>query len=240
MEKYFQYLVKYRSFGNKYSSGIAVATLLVAVVGATFAYFTATNESTGSGGSEANVQTAETSGISLSIEPATATNPDTLYPGGYLVSAAQVKATKDGDKDYTVTYTLNFEVDAHNLSADSKVKYSLYRTKSLVSNPVTDCTLETSENATEGGNKVHMTNCAVSGDLGAAKVAGTEIIGGTAKQSLTWNETEGVSTDDETGYYYYLLVEFVDNEEAQDDDQGKQITAKITSASSAVVKEKTA
>ncbi len=223
---------------------IAVATLLVAVVGATFAYFTATNKSEGTGGSKADVTTAQTSSVKLSVDPATVTNPEVLYPGGYLVSGAHVTATKEaGEKEYTVTYTLNYEVDATALSETSKVKYSLYRATKEVSTPINDCVLKTDEavDGEDGKNKVHMTGCTPNTtDLGEELKSATEVTGGstTGKQTLTYSETTGVSTDDGTGYYYYLLVEFVDNDDKQDDDQGKKIVAQITSATNAVVKEK--
>ena len=88
---------------------IAVATLLVAVVGATFAYFTASTSTTGQ--TEATVTTNKLDGANVTFN-STASKLELLdYPGGLAVYGATATIAKQDDNgddsnDYQATFNL--------------------------------------------------------------------------------------------------------------------------------------
>lgn len=90
---------------------IAVATLLVAVVGATFAYFTATATNDGDGSSTGVVNTATVASVKLTTADA-GKSQRTVYPGTMNYAAMSVVGSKDVtgtatvDTDYNMTYTV--------------------------------------------------------------------------------------------------------------------------------------
>lgn len=214
---------------------IAVATLLVAVVGATFAYFTASTAGNGNG--TANTSSTTTIG-SVAIDLVTTNNTaDIKYPGGMMVNGASVTATVTGEGTFAANYKINAEVDATALaSANSTVKYALYRTTSEVETAMSGCELQTEEVA--GTTKYYYTGCAAA----TAITGGTKVVEGTIsdlKQKATISESDNTSFTGLTKaapktVYYYLVVEYVNSTTgAQNEDQGKGITATITSVSDA-------
>lgn len=214
---------------------IAVATLLVAVVGATFAYFTASTAGNGNG--TANTSTTTTIG-SVAIDLATTANTaDIKYPGGMMVNGASVTATVTGTGTFAANYKINAEVDATALaSANTTVKYALYRTTSAVDTTMSGCTLKTEEAA--GTTKYYYTGCTAA----TAITSGTKVAEGTIttlSQKATISELDNTSFTGLTSaapktVYYYLVVEYVNNASAeQNDDMTKGITATITSVSDA-------
>ena len=87
---------------------IAVATLLVAVVGATFAYFTASNSYTGDAAGNVNVNTAtESADLVLNVDKVTGSN-NIFYPGTKNFVGATASASfkdnnaPDGDRKSVV------------------------------------------------------------------------------------------------------------------------------------------
>ncbi len=90
---------------------IAIATLLVAVVGATFAYFTATTTpSTESG--VGNVTTAKTDNTKFTFNGSDVDYKYLNYPGGLALIGAHAafeKTTTDTDKNYKATYDLEIK-----------------------------------------------------------------------------------------------------------------------------------
>ncbi len=90
---------------------IAIATLLVAVVGATFAYFTASTQTTNTGNS-ANVTTNELNGATITFNGTASKFEKLDYPGGIGVYGAKAEIAKqvEGDKnDYQATFNLKIE-----------------------------------------------------------------------------------------------------------------------------------
>ncbi len=92
---------------------IAVATLLVAVVGATFAYFTATNDTTNNASNITDVTTATVKGVKLDATTALAKKGNLDYPGGVMITGTTVTLSKqDGetdDNDYEATFDLGLK-----------------------------------------------------------------------------------------------------------------------------------
>lgn len=217
---------------------IAVATLLVAVVGATFAYFTASTAGTGTGAASTSTTTTIGS-VALNLGTATLTGQDKMqYPGGKMVAGAKFDATVTGEGTFSATYTIKAKVDATALAATSSVKYAIYRTDAEVTgDAVTSCALK---NGTVEGDATKKTyyydGCAYNTAItsGAEKVAEATLTGGTSKDDITFDESlTGLTKDASQTYYYYLVVEYVNNNAEQNADQGKTVTAQITSIENA-------
>ena len=212
---------------------IAVATLLVAVVGATFAYFTATNNVTGSG-KEATVTTNTVGAVSLETTPGVEIENVAEYPGGYIVASANVTATDaDANNDFNVTYTLNATV---NNGTATPLNWTMYKLDSALSGEaVTGCKLSTTQ--VEG--KVQYTY-GESCKLNASFVDGNKVgESGTIEAS---NASRTIAIEDEElstasageTAYYYLVIKYPDTGADQTTgDSGKTITATITGATDA-------
>ena len=213
---------------------IAVATLLVAVVGATFAYFTAST-STGDGTGSAATGTPTTLGsTAIDMETvATQGASNMTYPGGMMVAAAKVTASVTGDQTYNMTYDVKFEVDTSALAGStSEIKYTVYRVDSEVSGDlVTGCV----PNEVPDGNnkKYYYTNCAAATGITSGTPVKTEatIDEHTAKTEVTISDqTFSNVTNAGDEYVYYLVVSYVNDEQNDQTgtDAGKTITAKFT------------
>ena len=200
---------------------IAVATLLVAVVGATFAYFTATTGNSGDTSSTGEVQTAKVASVTLKTAAAGTSNT-TIYPGTTNYAGMTVVAEKTGDnaaadtRDYNVTYTLKGEVKLSEEFTAGKVTYSVYRTESPVSNPVT-C-----QEVTSTGAKYSQT-CTLAES--ATKIVDNQEVNGT---TATISVGDQVRSTAGGTYYYYLVVSYENLESDQNADQGKTIPASLT------------
>ena len=213
---------------------IAVATLLVAVVGATFAYFTA---STTTGKGTGTVQTGETTSLgSTSLDMSTVSTQgasNMSYPGGMMVAAAKVTASVTGDQTYNMTYDVKFEVDTTALSGStSEIKYTVYRVGSAVSGDlVTGCVPH--EDPDGDNKKYYYTGCAADAEITSGTPVKTEttISEHTAKTEVTIpSQSFSNVTNAGDEYVYYLVVSYVNDEDTNqtDTDAGKTITAKFT------------
>lgn len=214
---------------------IAVATLLVAVVGATFAYFTATTAGENNQGTT-GVQTTTTVGnVTLDMNPVTVTN-ELKYPGGHIVAGVKAVA-KDTDtaNDFNVTYNVNATVTNNTKTA---LTYALYEVATEVTAPTTGCTVKETVVGTETRYSYDAA-CAVSATItGGTKVAeGTvDAVGADDVAVVKTIKTEALetlaTTNAGTTTYYYLVVDYPDNGN-QDADQGKGVVATITELSDA-------
>lgn len=208
---------------------IAVATLLVAVVGATFAYFTATTTPAGNGG-QADVTTTTVGNVDLTMAATTVSN-ELKYPGGYLAVGASVTATDtDTAYDYDLTYTVNGTITN---GTATELTWTLYEVSAEVATPISGCTL--SETAA-GETQYKYTGCTVA----TALTGGTEVKTGTVAASGSETVTATLETlktsNVGTVTYYYLVVNYPDNGN-QNADQNKTISAELTSVTSAVAKQ---
>lgn len=217
---------------------IAVATLLVAVVGATFAYFTATTTPNGNGG-EADVTTTTVGSVDLKMAPVTITN-ELKYPGGKLVVGASVTG-KDTDTamDFDTTYTVKGTITNN---TKTELTWALYEISTEATNPISGCTVNEDSTTQPGETRYSYTGCTVD----AAILAGTKVANGTvtaAREDGTAG-TAAISAANEalttsnagTATYYYLVVDYPDNGN-QNDDQNKQVVAQLTGLDSAVAVE---
>lgn len=207
---------------------IAVATLLVAVVGATFAYFTATASSDGDDASTGAVNTATVASVKLT-KAETGKSTTTIYPGTSNYAGMSITASKEGSDaaEYDITYTLSGNVTLSEAFTKGAVTYKVYRTTSPVSAPVT-CTDPTSTPSATGAQ--YSQECTLDNTMttSGTEVASGTVDGTTASISITDQE---LSTSGNTQYYYYLVVSYEKKNEDQNEDQNKTITASLTDVS---------
>lgn len=208
---------------------IAVATLLVAVVGATFAYFTATSSTDGAGSSTGAVNTATVASVKLTTADA-GKSTNTVYPGTSNYAGMSVIASKEGSDsaDYDITFTLNGTITLSKEFTAGTVNYTVYRTTSPVSSPVTCEEVTTTPDA--AGTKYSQT-CTVDSSLtsDAKKVVDGQTVSGTSATITVTDQT--LSTTGNTTYYYYVVVSYPDTSSDQNADQNKTITAELTNVS---------
>ena len=218
---------------------IAVATLLVAVVGATFAYFTAANSTSGDAAGNVNVNTAtEGASLILNVNKVTGSN-NVFYPGtknfvGATASASfkDNNAPSDG-KEYNVSYTLTGKVTLAEAFA-STINWSLYETTDDLSSSLITCGAVT-QYTPEGGETVEGSktqSCTLAPSLtDAKKVKSGTIAAGTLTADVTHSGT--VTTNGAAAgapKYYYLVVELPETGADQTADAtGKTITIAINS-----------
>ena len=214
---------------------IAVATLLVAVVGATFAYFTATVKDERVG--QENKGQADISSATKIVNTLTFENNGTagsftaedVYPGHKEV--AEIKVTASGDDTAEIGVAFKYKVKTNTFPEDS-VKVSLYYSDDQISiTPninLFECT-KTSESTGSGDTVKLYEDCKGTEE----KLTGAQQIG-TAQNVQTSGTFEigrdkiTVSSDSATRYYYVVL-EFVNKQDAegQNTDLAKSLTGNI-------------
>ena len=232
---------------------IAVATLLVAVVGATFAYFTASNSSTGNAAGNVNVNTAtESADLVLNVDKVTGSN-NIFYPGTKnFVGATASASFKDNNapadgKEYNISYTLEGKVTLAEAFA-TEVEWELYETETDLSSDLITCGAITEYTPTEGenagtaiaGTKTQSCTLALSlANDASKKVKSGTINAGDLTATVTHSGTVKTNgTTAGTTKYYYLVVTLPEKGTDQSADAtGKTITIaidKIESTGSAV------
>lgn len=222
---------------------IAVATLLVAVVGATFAYFTAANSTTGDAAGSANINTA-TEGANLILNVSKVEGKkNTFYPGtknfiGATASAsfAENKVPADG-KNYNISYTLTGKVTLSEAFV-TEVEWELYETETDLSTGLITCGDVTEYTPTEGenagtpiaGSKTQTCTLAPSlANDASKKVKSGTIAAGETSATITHSGTVKTNgADAGATKYYYLVVTLPEKATDQSADAtGKGITIAI-------------
>ena len=190
---------------------IAVATLLVAVVGATFAYFTATS-TTGGNDTTTSATTAQLATLSWTAEE-TGRSPQ-VYPGFKAFQAYTLAAGGTGSARYQLKLTAN--VDPAFKSGD--VTYSIYKATSEVTSSLFTPGNANVDTTTEPGvARYSITGAAFNSEAESltavvenqplTTVSGTAITGGPVSAVNTIN---GGTTE-----YYVLVLDFPNKNEAQ-------------------------
>ena len=205
---------------------IAVATLLVAVVGATFAYFTATSSTDNNASTTGTVNTATVAKVKLTTADVGQTK-NTVYPGTMNYAAMSVVASKEGtdSANYTLTYTVNGTVTLGSEFTEGDVYYTVYRTTTKVDTPVACSPVSTTADPagtqySQSCNTTALTSASAEEVKSRTAVEGTSATISIPSQSLT--------TESGTTYYYYLVVEYENTGSDQNDDQNKTITAELS------------
>ena len=206
---------------------IAVATLLVAVVGATFAYFTASSNVTGDAASTGEIDTATVGSVGITQ---TTLGPSTnaIYPGTMNYVGISVAATKsETEADFTLTYDVTGDVTLSE-AFKHNVEWRLYRVEASEPSPVS---CEPVEPTADPSGAQYSQSCTLGTSLTGDSVGdGSLVKQGTITAGQTTADVsyadQTVSTTGGTAYYY-LVVEYPNIEDSQNDDQGKNITATL-------------
>lgn len=234
---------------------IAIATLLVAVVGATFAYFTAQVTSDKAGNNnQTNVTTAAFASAEMAMgDKVTATD---IAPGAKVIKVVEVKGTcpasatngcTDVKADVKVTQDIpaafgtdvtwklykSADIDNPDKDADGYTPETVTCTQTLKPE-VLDATTNkytTVSKCTKGSGTVLFDN---TGDTEVNNIAanlGSEV-------TLTGTGNEKVYTDTVKGgqtHYFYLVVDYANQSAPQDTQQGLNFTIDIDFVPSATI-----
>lgn len=213
---------------------IAVATLLVAVVGATFAYFTAsiTNNYNGQGqNGNANVQsgTVGTNNTVIANVEGQAGSFDAtdIYPGHKEVAALKVTVTGESAQPIDIIYT-----PSENTFPDDSIIIKVYKSSGSANigegTNYFNCQKQT---ATEGSTQTFFETCNnTESNLGSLLGSAHELTQAEKDQTvvLAQDTITGVTTPGTT-QVYYVVVEFVNNDSAaQDTAQAKTLEGQIS------------
>ena len=206
---------------------IGVATLLVALVGATFAYFTATVSRDTS--AKVDVKTSTLAGLEMKSYKQDAKVSNAVYPGWVGYQAVQVKATgSSGDKaNYTLSLTANVPA-----AFGTDIEYSICKVENGTTAISSD--LDTTfgynpgtvdkDEATPGEIHYSILNSAVSLPSSGCTAVGTAdsaLASGSIEIANNKEITVGASA---TYDLYYITYKYVNNTEAAQNAQGQQFT----------------
>lgn len=214
---------------------IAVATLLVAVVGATFAYFTASiqNNYNGQGtNGTANIQSGNV-GTSTTVVTnvqgqAGSFEAEDVYPGHKEVAALQVNVQGDESQSIDITYEATT-----NTFPDGSIVLKVYKAKEGANISTTENYFQCKpQTGTDGsGKQTFYEVCEVNETtLNDAPIATHNLTQSEIGQvvPLASDVIQGTA-DPGTTQIYYVVAEFVNDEDAaQDEAQSKSLDGKIS------------
>lgn len=203
---------------------IAIATLLVAVVGATFAYFTAQVNTTGTAGNE-KVEVKTYALTQVEMERGSKVKSEGMYPGSVLAKDFTITAKcPDGsttceDVYTTLTITVNNPLKDGSTTDTifgNHISWKLYQMKNK--GDTMTCVDGTTNNA---GGKYFVSGAS------CTNADATLVKEGTA--TATYDITAIGYGDNKTDYTYYLVVEYVNEENAdQNGEQGQSFDVTLT------------
>lgn len=208
---------------------IAVATLLVAVVGATFAYFSITTTNNFGGGASDQGKTNITASDAANADAITITESSNagsftetgVYPGHKEVAAIKVNAKSAQGTVPSIKITYN---TTKNEFADGSLKISLYKknTEVTIGENYFACT----KKSVNSRLYEECTNDTDNSDLGT-EVTTVNLLQATTAYTLTASNAVNVST---TGAdtFYYVVVEFIDtNADQNEGASGKVLNGQV-------------
>lgn len=218
---------------------IAIATLLVAVVGATFAYFTAQVSTAENDNATTNVKTYTLA--TAEMDRGKDVSSEGVYPGTTIVKPLVIKgacADEKGCQDINTVIEVSATIDP---AFGTDVTWKLYKGKTT--NPtgegataITNEITCTPENITNGGKYYANPGCSVNGTA-VDKITGYDaIISGSATTDTP--VTTPVKVSSETNDTYYLVVEYTNHMDtldanndiipgAQNEQQGKSFSVTV-------------
>ncbi len=208
---------------------IAVATLLVAVVGATFAYFSITTTNNFGGGASDQGKTNITASDAANADAITITESSNagsftetgVYPGHKEVAAIKVNAKSAQGTVPSIKITYN---TTKNEFADGSLKISLYKknTEVTIGENYFACT----KKSVNSRLYEECTNDTDNSDLGT-EVTTVNLLQAITAYTLTASNAVNVST---TGAdtFYYVVVEFIDtNADQNEGASGKVLNGQV-------------
>lgn len=193
-------------------SVIAVATLLTAVIGTTFAYFTANFTVSNTQNATSTVTTKTLSGVTITLGNKISGNP--VYPGFKGVQEITVAGTAaDVAGQFTLTVTPDIDTAFGN-----DVVWSLYQSNTAI----TCDTPVTKTDAGTNGNQIYQTtNCTDVSKL-TALISNDTTTANTAKTTATLTAPNGGTAK------YYLVAEYKNNTSAAQNAQGKTFNLTVS------------
>lgn len=208
---------------------IAVATLLVAVVGATFAYFSISTTNNFGGGASDQGKTNITASDAAKADQITIAQAseagsftaEGVYPGHKEVAAIKVTAKSAQSTVPNVKITYN---TTKNDFADGSLKISLYKSNSEVT--INDNYFACTKKSVNSKLYEECTNDTTNTALGT-EVTTVNLLKATTAYTLTASNAVNVST---TGAdtFYYVVVEFINTETDQNEAaSGKSLAGQI-------------
>ncbi len=223
-------------------SVIGIATLLVTIVGATFAYFTTQVDTENTSGGSTSGTTATIGNTTVKFEDETNAKLSKLeYPGGIAMVGAKASIAKDpgaDTNDYEATFDLTI---TYQNPTKTDLTWKLYKVSN--SSPVTleeknaiECELNHKEDAgttmlwyAGKDSETETDTCKLTGAL--TTKLGTQVATGTftketeADTPVSEESLKGItlSTTANPDDYYYLVVEYPNTTENDAADQGKVI-----------------
>ena len=219
---------------------IAAATLLVAMVGATFAFFTATvkDERTGDGDAgKTNITAASVASTTVvgNVENAagkfTATG---VYPGHKEVAGLSVKVSNSGEEQSTDTdFEIIYNVETNGFQKD-EIQVNVYRAdKDLDLKDYFGCT---HSDSVQEGNEVRFTETCTKSEaelegLGATKLTAEPIkLTGDVQKDLVLvkDDIKDVGASHSVTKYYYVVVEFTDTKGDQNTSMNAELSGTIS------------
>ena len=219
---------------------IAVATLLVAVVGATFAYFTATVQDTredGSGKGETKVTAgsiANTTVVSNVSNTAGKFEKTGVYPGHIEAAGLSVTATHNKEETTNTKINIVYDVTSNEFAKD-EIEINVYKSDSDLSlNNFFNCQHTSSP---QDGNVVQFSETcdkepdALVSELHAEKLTTTQPVKlDTGSKEDIVLATDTITTTDTVAktVNYYVVVQFKNNSSDQNASMNAKLDGKIT------------
>lgn len=207
---------------------IAIATLLVAVVGATFAYFTATVTTDNDANNTVNAKTYALTEVQMDY--GSEVKMEGMYPGTAKEKMVTIKAncpTVNGAVSATcepVNTVLTITVNDPDDVFDQDIKWTLFKMDSNTDTVTCDV-----EDKTTTGKYYSETSCTGFDAEAGTLENGTVVNTGTGKGSTTINikaygvEPTAAGTNDAHDDKYYLIVEYLNNDTVETDADGNPI-----------------
>lgn len=204
---------------------LSIATLLTAVIGTTFAYFTASINTSGVQ-STGTVTTAILPG--LTVASGTIQGPTTIYPGwgGYQVVTANGSSPSGSTATASGSYTLKFTDVTNNIGNDL-VADVYTATGSGVTVTTANYDASACVPTSNASGHYSMTGCTFTpgATFGTAIATGVAVANDTVLDNNTF--------DKDTNRTYVIVYRFVNNTSAAQENQGTTFTASVTAVARA-------
>lgn len=219
---------------------IAVATLLVAVVGATFAFFTATvtdtrNAETGQGEAKITAGRVANKTTVTNIEGSAGKfEVGDVYPGHKEVASMQVQVTSDDESNNTISnIAIDYAITSNTLGTDT-VKYYVYKSDSSsatigTSGNVFNCQHKSKADVAGEGKTDYYEECDdVATKLSPATQVSTGYIDTSSGTKTLYTEKLTIEPSGTKTVYYYVVFELENKQEDQNTLMGNSIDGKLT------------
>lgn len=218
---------------------IAAATLLVAMVGATFAFFTATvkderQEGSGQGTTSITAGSVAHSTVIGNVSNAAGKFEATgVYPGHKEVAGLSVEVTNDSETSTDTSFEIIYDVEKNGFAKD-EIEVNVYRADS-------DLNLDgffgcSHSEANQADNEVRFSETCTKSEqdltnLGAEKITSQTIkLSGGAQKDLVLakDHIQDVGASHSETKYYYVVVEFKNNEASQNASMNAELNGTIS------------